>query len=317
MIAGADPNVLDIGKRSPLHLAAEAGHHRVVRVILLKGADVDKLTCLSKTPLRLAASKGHTLCVSERLLGRADKDRAGSFLGTTPLVQRGRKQPPRCRQEALTAGADSRRPTLGHYFPFDIAARRGHANILKAFLETGTEVVAADGNGWTALHGAASGIPSLDNRGTIRVLLEAGVNVNAKATCRSLYTPLHLTVDYRVASVGMVGALLEGGADVNARAERDQTPLHVAGGRSNVAAVELLLRCGVDEKLTNDDGDTPADVIGAADHAGHMVDNEADNQRILRMLARAPADMASPRLAGAEPLPPDQGGDRDRKRELQ
>ncbi|CAN0466788.1 unnamed protein product [Ectocarpus sp. 12 AP-2014] len=60
--------------------------------------------------------------------------------------------------------------------------------------------------------------------------------------------------------------------------------------RSNVAAVELLLRWGADEKLTSDDGDTPADVIGAADQAGNMSDKESDNQRILRMLARAPAD---------------------------
>ncbi|CAN0480941.1 unnamed protein product [Ectocarpus sp. 12 AP-2014] len=127
-------------------------------------------------------------------------------------------------------------------------------------------------------------MPSLDNRAAVRVLLEAGGDVNARATSRSLYTPLHFAVDYRVASVGTIGALLEGGADVNARAERDQTPLHIACMRSNVAAVELLLRWGADEKLTSDDGDTPADVIGAADQAGNMSDN------ILRMLARAPAD---------------------------
>ncbi|CAN0460283.1 unnamed protein product, partial [Ectocarpus sp. 12 AP-2014] len=187
--AGADPNVLDIGTRSPLHLATEAGHHRVVRVLLLKGAHVDKSTCFADTPLHLAASKGHTLCVCKLLLGGADKDRAGSFLGTTPLFIAAEHNHLGVIKKLLTAGADSCRPDLG-YSPFDIAARRGHVNVLKAFLETGTEVVAAtDQYRWTALHRAASGMPSLDNRAAVGVLLEAGGDVNARATCRNLYTP--------------------------------------------------------------------------------------------------------------------------------
>ncbi|CAM9790448.1 unnamed protein product, partial [Ectocarpus sp. 6 AP-2014] len=59
-----------------------------------------------------------------------------------------------------------------------------------------------------------------------------------------------------------IGALLEGGGHVNARTQHNNTPLHTACERASVSVVELLLRWGADEKLANNDGDTPADVVG-------------------------------------------------------
>ncbi|CAN0314597.1 unnamed protein product, partial [Ectocarpus fasciculatus] len=44
MIAGADPNLRNQWGRSPLHHAAEAGHHRVIGSLLLNRADVDAKT---------------------------------------------------------------------------------------------------------------------------------------------------------------------------------------------------------------------------------------------------------------------------------
>ncbi|CAN0393065.1 unnamed protein product, partial [Ectocarpus fasciculatus] len=85
MIAGADPNLRDRLQRSPLHHAAEAGHHRVVGSLLLNKADVDAKTAWQLlTPLHLAASEGQVLCVSELLLGGADKDVVDSY-GETAL----------------------------------------------------------------------------------------------------------------------------------------------------------------------------------------------------------------------------------------
>ncbi|CAN0455817.1 unnamed protein product, partial [Ectocarpus fasciculatus] len=60
---GAKPDLRDRRERSPLHLAAEAGHHGVTGILLVKGADVHAKTAYQQTPLHLAASKGHTLCI--------------------------------------------------------------------------------------------------------------------------------------------------------------------------------------------------------------------------------------------------------------
>ncbi|CAN0035215.1 unnamed protein product [Ectocarpus sp. 12 AP-2014] len=123
----------------------------------------------------------------------------------------------------------------------------------------------------------------------LSVLLEAGADVDAKTTA-SCSTPLHVAVDRRIASTGTIRALLEGGANVNVRDELNKTPLHTACINSSITGVELLLRWGADEKLTNDDGDTPADVIGDWPDVDNDEEIEVDNQRIRRMLARAPAD---------------------------
>ncbi|CAM9707553.1 unnamed protein product [Ectocarpus sp. 12 AP-2014] len=89
----------------------------------------------------------------------------------------------------------------------------------------------------------------------------------------------------------MICALLEGGANVISPDNYGQTPLHISSMWSSVAAVELLLRWGADEKLKNDDGDTPPDVIGVwEDNGNNDAGFDFENQRIRRMLAHPPAD---------------------------
>ncbi|CAN0444837.1 unnamed protein product, partial [Ectocarpus sp. 12 AP-2014] len=50
MTAGANPNVRDLTNRSPLHLAAEAGHRHVIGILLVKGADIDAWNDRRETP---------------------------------------------------------------------------------------------------------------------------------------------------------------------------------------------------------------------------------------------------------------------------
>ncbi|CAN0447433.1 unnamed protein product, partial [Ectocarpus fasciculatus] len=254
---------------------------------------------LQETPLHLAAFKGHTLCISELLLGGADKDMV-DYEGETPLFKAAVNNHLEAVAELLAAGANSGiRDNIRYYSPLDIAAISGHATIVKAFLDKDSSAVhATDQHGYTALHYCATvrivGQPVGDNGDAVRVLLEAGADVNAKTTGddpNCCDTPLHLAVNRRTASIGTIRALLEGGANVNSHNKYERTPLHIACSRSSTAAVELLLRWGADEKLTDEDGTTPEDKIGAVYHHGNNNEEiEVDNQRIRHMLARAPAD---------------------------
>ncbi|CAM9885835.1 unnamed protein product [Ectocarpus sp. 8 AP-2014] len=292
MIAGADPNLRDRRKHSPLHLAAGAGHHRVVGSLLLNRADVDAKTASQQTPLHLAAFKGHTLCISELLLGGADKEVVDGY-GRTPLFKAAEDNHVEAVEKLLAAGANYGQSNNNIFSPRDIAAKRGYANVLKALLDKGSsEVDATNDHEWAALHYAAAvDGPARDNGDAVRVLLGAGADVNVKATDDSCFTPLHVAVNRRIASDGTIRALLEGWANIHARARHDSTPLHQACRHSSVNGVELLLRWGADEKLTNNVGTTPAGVIGAWGQNGHDdQERETDNQGIRRMLARAPAD---------------------------
>ncbi|CAM9227992.1 unnamed protein product [Ectocarpus sp. 13 AM-2016] len=173
MMAGADPNLRDGKAYCPLHLAAEAGHHRLTGVLLRKGAREDAANEFQETPLHLAASKGRAL-------------------------------------------------------------------------------------------------------DAVRALLDAGAGVNPKAGENGDCTPLHVAVvDRRMSSICTIRALLEGGSDVNVRNDYDHTPLHVACMCISVSAVELLPRWGADEMLKDDDGSTPADVIGEIGD-GDLTDEEIE-----------------------------------------
>ncbi|CAB1114807.1 unnamed protein product [Ectocarpus sp. CCAP 1310/34] len=191
MIAGADPNWIDyddtVQLPSLLHLAGAAGHHRVVRVILQYGAYVDPKAIVNETPLHCAASKGHTSCVFELLMGGADMDAVAFLEGETPLFIAAAHNHLGVAEQLLAPGADRCHPNLDGFSPSDIAAKRGHATILKPFLETGTNVDAAtDQYGWTALHSAACvDEPVIDDGAAARVLLEAGADVNAREGCTS------------------------------------------------------------------------------------------------------------------------------------
>ncbi|CAN0439900.1 unnamed protein product, partial [Ectocarpus sp. 12 AP-2014] len=220
MAAGADPDLGNFEGESPLHLAAKPGTIELYVCRLLERANVNATSDFQVTSLHLAAVMGHTLCVSELLMCGADKD-VFDLQGETPLLEA-------------------------------IAARRGHATMVKAFLDADSSAVdPTNENGYTALHFAASvDGPVQDNGDAVRVLLAAGADVNAKTTS-GCFTPLHLAVETRIASMGTMRALLEGGANVDVRIEYEKPPLHIACERSSVAAVELLLRWGADEKLTN------------------------------------------------------------------
>ncbi|CAN0442608.1 unnamed protein product, partial [Ectocarpus fasciculatus] len=127
-----------------------------------------------------------------------------------------------------------------------VAARSGHADVLKALLDKdSSQVDATDNRGWAALHWTADvDGPVGDSGEAVRVLLGAGADVNVKATNKPCHTPLHVAVGRRIASGGTIRALLKGGANIHARARRGHTPLHRACRRSNVSGVELLLSWG-------------------------------------------------------------------------
>lgn len=162
--------------------------------------------------------------------------------------------------------------------PVADAAMRGDQGSVRALLQQGADVNAAQGDGMTALHWAA-------DRGDLemaRMLVYAGAGLEA-VTRMAEYTPLHLasraghgavvralleagsdpaaptgsggaTPLHLAAAAGdaeAVAALIEHGADVDAREQRaEQTPLIFAAAQNRVEAIRALLAGGADPSLT-------------------------------------------------------------------
>lgn len=226
------------------------------------------------------------LCVSKLLLGGAEKNLLNSK-GQTPLFLAAQYNQVGVVEELLAAKADvdTHAETGCKYSPLHGAAYCGHLDVLRALLRHGVDSKACCDKGYTALHYTGVNVRA-DNGSVVRMLLEAGADIEAKTT-ESGYTALHFAANRLTSSRGTMAALLEGGANVNARATNECTPLHYACKRSNVGSVELLLRWGADEMLINQNGETADDQVGAWQNKDGS-DEELD--RIRHILARAPAD---------------------------
>ncbi len=176
--------------------------------------------------------------------------------------------------------------------PVADAAMRGDDDAVRELIAAGAEVNAAQGDGMTGLHWAAS---NRDPR-LAKILLDAGADVGA-GTRIGNYTPLHVAAQEGAAYV--VALLLEAGADpelpieVGGRAR----PLHFAAASGTEAAVAALLAVGADVNATEDAwGQTPlifAASKGRTEAVRALLDAGADpavHARVMDVTARAVYD---------------------------
>jgi len=109
---------------------------------------------------------------------------------------------------------------------------------VKLLLKQGADVNAAQGDGMTALHWAATH-GDIDEA---RMLISAGARVDAM-TRNGNYTPLHLAA--RAGNAAVVKALVESGANVNAKTTSGgASALHFAAAQGSTEAVNALIDKG-------------------------------------------------------------------------
>lgn len=103
-------------------------------------------------------------------------------------------------------------------------------------------------------------------------------------------TALHLASGHRLGSDGTLVALLEAGANIEARTSFGETPLHEACKALRVSAVQRLLRSGADDGAGDGDGRTPAALTSALLRSQCPGMFQDMLKIILQLLAAAPAD---------------------------
>ena len=167
-----------------------------------------------------------------------------------------------------------------------VASRAGREEVARSLREAGADVNAETRQGDTALiFAAAAGRPDV-----LRHLLRAGADVNHAnrrgETALLLSIPAPWPPQDEARALDCINQLLAAGARVNDRTSDGATALHAAIGRSQLAAVRLLLLRGADPNLEGGARNTSP--------LRHAID--ADAPAIARALLRAGANPAEPGL---------------------
>lgn len=252
-IKGIKFNPKDLTGRTPLSWAAEAGYHNVVELLLNEDkVEFDIVDHFGRTPLALAAEGGH-LEVAKLLIKNDGIElnfrnygcqKSPSWTTRQKLLMleilrdsNGEAiwKPDILLYEKLPADFDFM--SYDNQTPMSRAAREGHQNVVKLFLEQNdVDFNAQDCHGRTSLSWAAE----KGHLEVVRVLLEKkGVELNSKDSEHEL-SPLAWAI--RAEKFDVVKLLLEKpGVDLNSVDHHGRTPLSWAAGEGFSKILKLLL----------------------------------------------------------------------------
>jgi ankyrin repeat protein len=273
---GAGPAARDRNGETPLHHAAREGHLAVAELLLEHGADADSRDDGGRTPLMTAVFGIST----GNLDGRLRVARALLAAGADPdAADRG------SRRTALHVAAD----------------HQGDPGFVRLLLDHGARTDAADSQGETPLHRAASAgsiesvrmlldagaDPNAGPRGTplagaayaghvevARLLVERGADVDrpglsSRLPWRSL--PLETAIlaprDREDRALEIAALLVDRGADVDSRSLDGDTFLHAVTGEGRLKWVRFLLERGAVVDALDAEGATP---LHRAVRHGHL-----------------------------------------------
>lgn len=243
LIREPGPKARDVRGNSPLMYAAALGSLDSLRLLLDSGADPNAANDFAATPLMWCA--GDAARVRLLLSKGADAD-ARSKLGRTPLLiavsYDGATEAARLLMEK---GADVNARDKGGTSVLAQAAGSNNLEVARILIARGAQVNTVDEGGYTPLLIAAGNGDR--SAAMVKLLLEHGAQVNVKSG--------------DTAEIVKNGPILIG----------HLTPLHVAAGQGNYETVEALLNAGADVNARDVRGATPLVLAVATDHANPKV----------------------------------------------
>lgn len=218
-----------IDKCNPLHIAAQAGHTAIIKILSI---DVNTEDAFGHTPLYMAASNGHANVVKLLLSRGANPESKGS--GDTPLhiaCQNGHVEV----IEALITQGSANWEVHNEYglAPIHIACQKGFEKAVEALLKLGAPVTTLDSNENYPLLTASM----FGHHNVVKVLLTYGADINWLNE-KMGWSALHYAAMSGHASV--VEMLLAMGADASTKDKKNSLPLLYACKSRHTKVIQAL-----------------------------------------------------------------------------
>jgi ankyrin repeat protein len=330
--SGADVNATNLYGVPPLSLACMNGNADLVQVLLDAGADANASLPGGETVLMTAARTGR-LEAMKALLARGANPNARERRNQTALMWAAAEGHAAVVQALIDGGADVRARLKSGFTPLFFAVREGHIDVTRVLLKAGVDVNEALhreelGPELAVTDAAANGTSPLlmaVQNGHFELaiaLVYAGADPNDR---RTGFTPLHAVTwvrkpdasdagdpppigSGRLTSLQFVRALVERGANVNARLEKGAprapyaatllrtegaTPFLMAADRADVPLMRELLKLGADPFLPNADNSTPLMAAAGLGTANPLEEagTEAEALEAVQLLLERGADI--------------------------
>lgn len=149
----------------------------------------------------------------------------------------------------LDSGTDINAANFNGFSPLHCAIGKGYRELAEYLISRGADIRAKSNKGWTALFSAAVG----GYRDITELLIARGADVSVRDV--DGVTPLHWAAEKGSADVASL--LISRGTDLNAKNKNGDTPLHYACRKGHADVVELLIKKGSDVNARGGEGKTP------------------------------------------------------------
>ena len=283
-----------------------AGHPDVAKLLLAHGADVKPVT-KSWTVSRVIYTPITATVGVTGIPWNSDGSYAAKTGGVTALIFAAQQGDRETAKMLLDAGADVNQPSadgttplLAALYHWRAPEKRGALRFFSDYkmanllMDHGAKAMAADGAGYTPLHGALIGMAPtpVDNRfdapakiiqkpadpegvATVKRLLDLGADPNAATAYPTGgpvsqvrvnpappgSTPMHVAA--QSVDISSLALLIAHGGDANGLRKDGHTPFSVAAGSNSLPALQLMAAHGANLKVIYNPGDQLADTVEA------------------------------------------------------